>query len=66
MPHLDVFLCNYEEAYRLSDEDEPEKTANVLLSRGPKAVIVKLGGKRLLVRIKQFLWNDNRRDCTRY
>ena len=43
MPFLDVFLCNDEEARRLSGEDEPDRAARALNSRGSKSVIVKLG-----------------------
>jgi len=43
MPFLDVFLCNDEEARRLSGEDEPHRAAMALNSRGSKSVIVKLG-----------------------
>jgi ribokinase len=49
MPHLDIFLCNQTEAGRLTGENEAEKAARVLRSRGAKAVIVKLGSKGCLL-----------------
>ncbi len=43
MPHLDVFLCNSEEARRLTGEELPHVAARMLYARGSQAVIVKLG-----------------------
>ncbi len=49
MPHLDIFLCNQTEASRLTGENDAEKAARLLRSRGAGAVIVKLGGKGCLL-----------------
>ena len=43
MPCLDVFLCNAQEALRLTGEKEYTTAAKKLLSYGPQVVIVKLG-----------------------
>ena len=43
MPYLNVFLCNLTEAGRLSGENDPFVASQILLSKGPEAVIVKLG-----------------------
>lgn len=45
LPYLDTFLCNQNEGWRLTGEQEAQKAAGVLRARGAKAVIVKLGGK---------------------
>ena len=42
MPCLDVFLCNAQEAHRLTGEKEYTAAAKKLLSYGPQVVIVKL------------------------
>lgn len=43
LPFLDVFLCNAEEARRLTGNDNPVEAAKSLKTRGSKYVIVKLG-----------------------
>ena len=43
MPYLDVFLCNAQEAGRLTGAMEHTAAAKKLLSYGPQVVIVKLG-----------------------
>ena len=43
LPFLDVFLCNAEEARRLTGNDNPVEAAKTLILRGCKYVIVKLG-----------------------
>jgi sugar/nucleoside kinase (ribokinase family) len=45
MPHLEFFMCNAFEAYRLTDEDDPKRAARALQARGAPNVIVKLGEK---------------------
>jgi sugar/nucleoside kinase (ribokinase family) len=43
LPHLDYFLCNQHESFRLTGETEPAQAAKVLRDRGVRNVIVKLG-----------------------
>ena len=43
MPHLDYFMANDHEAYRLTGETDPERAAGRLKERGARSVIVKLG-----------------------
>ena len=43
LPHLDYFIANDHEAFRLTGEDDPIKAADRLRSRGAQNVIVKLG-----------------------
>ncbi len=45
LPGLDVFLCNTQEAERITHEAEPEKAAEFLKNKGAKNVIVKLGAQ---------------------
>ncbi len=43
LPHLDYFIANDHEAFRLTDERDPARAAAFLRDRGAKSVIVKLG-----------------------
>lgn len=43
LPYLDYFLPSYEEAVELSGKTDPEEIADVFLTMGPKAVVIKLG-----------------------
>lgn len=43
LPHLDYFMCNAHEGYRLTGEKEYDLIANVLQQKGAKAILVKLG-----------------------
>ena len=43
LPHLDIFLCNENEAMRISGVDDPIRAAHALRQRGANTVIVKLG-----------------------
>ena len=43
LPHLDIFLCNAHEAWRLTGQRDPAMAARALHSRGGRFVIVKLG-----------------------
>jgi len=43
LPHLDIFLCNQNEGWRLTGEQDPHRAAHSLRDRGTPAVIVKLG-----------------------
>ncbi|MFC1996009.1 carbohydrate kinase family protein [Chloroflexota bacterium] len=45
MPHLDYFMANENEAYRLTGEKDPEKAAMVLRAQGAQNVIIKLGAQ---------------------
>ena len=49
MPHLDCFLCNAYEAFRMTDIRHPEQAARALRKRGAANVIVKLGEKGCIV-----------------
>ena len=48
MPYIDYITPNEDEGRFFTGEDDPEKMANVLLEKGVKNVIVKLGGKGCL------------------
>jgi sugar/nucleoside kinase (ribokinase family) len=43
LPHLDYFMANDHEAFRLTGEEDPIKAAEILRSRGAEAVVIKLG-----------------------
>ena len=43
MPYIDYFMPSIDEAKRIAEKDDPEEIANVLLSRGVKNVVIKLG-----------------------
>lgn len=45
LPHLDVLLCNQEEARTLTGESDPQAAAATLKGRGVPAVVVKLGAQ---------------------
>jgi len=45
MPHLDYFIANDHEAFRLTGEEEFQKAALQLKERGAKNVIIKLGSE---------------------
>ncbi len=49
LPMLHVLLLSLEEARALTGEEKPEKAIEYVLSRGPKKVAVKMGGKGCLV-----------------
>ncbi|MBM3144006.1 MAG: carbohydrate kinase family protein [Chloroflexi bacterium] len=54
MPHLDHFLCNDYEAYRMTDIRDSKKAARALKARGATNVIVKLGEKGCWVESDSF------------
>jgi sugar/nucleoside kinase (ribokinase family) len=43
LPHLDIFLCNADEAMRITGFKDPRLAARSLLDKGTKSVVVKLG-----------------------
>ena len=43
MPHLNVFFCNANEAWRLTGEELPDRAAQALRTHGAQSVIIKLG-----------------------
>jgi sugar/nucleoside kinase (ribokinase family) len=45
LPHLDYFIANDHEAFRLTGEVDPMKAAEILRERGARSVIVKLGAE---------------------
>lgn len=45
LPHLDIFLCNEHEAWRLTGKSDPKSAARILQERGGNTVIIKLGAK---------------------
>lgn len=45
LPHLDYFMCNAYESFRLTGEEDPIKAAATLMRRGASNVIVKLGAE---------------------
>jgi 2-dehydro-3-deoxygluconokinase len=45
LPHIDIFLCNDHEAWRLTGFEEPSGAAHHLRSRGARAAIIKLGAQ---------------------
>ncbi|TDB99108.1 carbohydrate kinase family protein [Actinomadura sp. 7K534] len=49
LPHVDHFLPNEEQAAEMTGHDDPEKAARALLARGPRTVVVTLGGAGSLV-----------------
>ncbi|MEU9871337.1 carbohydrate kinase family protein [Actinomadura sp. NPDC048021] len=49
LPHVDHFLPNEEQAALMTGEDDPEKAAAALLARGPRTVVVTLGGEGSIV-----------------
>jgi len=45
LPHLDFFIANDHEVFRLTGETNPVKAAEILRKRGAKNVIIKLGAE---------------------
>jgi sugar/nucleoside kinase (ribokinase family) len=45
LPHLDYFIANAYEAFRLTGEENPGKAAAILGERGARSVIIKLGAE---------------------
>lgn len=45
MPYIDYFMPSIDEAVCIAKEEDPEKIADVFVSRGAKNVIIKLGSK---------------------
>lgn len=43
MPYIDYFMPSIDEAKRIAEKETPEEIADVLLSRGVKNVVIKLG-----------------------
>ncbi len=43
LPHVDYFMCNDYEAFRLVDERDPVRAARAFKDRGARGVIIKLG-----------------------
>lgn len=50
MPYIDFIMPSIDEAVCIAKESEPEKIADVLISRGTKNVIIKLGSKGSFLR----------------
>ncbi len=51
LPRVDLLLLNDWEAYLLSGERDPGVACQVVQTRGPRAVVVKLGAQGALVRV---------------
>jgi sugar/nucleoside kinase (ribokinase family) len=49
MPHIDYFVCNAYEAFRMTGEQDPDKAARQLKEHGAGNVIIKLGEKGCLI-----------------
>lgn len=45
LPHVDVFLPSLEEARNLTGEEDPERIADFLLSRGVRVLVLKQGAR---------------------
>jgi len=45
MPYIDYFMPSIDEAVNIAKEEEPEKIADIFISKGVKNVVIKLGGK---------------------
>lgn len=43
LPYLDLFIPSYDEAKMIAGKEEPEEIADVLLSKGVKLAVIKLG-----------------------
>jgi sugar/nucleoside kinase (ribokinase family) len=54
LPHLDYFLANDHEAFRLTGESDPNKAAGYFQSRGAQNVILKLGATGCYVLSDEF------------
>ena len=54
LEHLDVFMCNAHEAYRMTKIKDPLLAAESLVKRGAHAVIIKLGEEGCWVESKEF------------
>jgi sugar/nucleoside kinase (ribokinase family) len=50
LPSVDFFLPNYDEARRLTGEDEPERQAACFNEAGAKTAVITMGGEGLVVR----------------
>ena len=55
LPHLDYFMANDYEAYRLTGESDPAKAADILREHGANSVIVKLGADGCFVLSDEFV-----------
>ncbi len=54
LPHLDLFMCNAHEAWRLTGLDEPSQAGSQLRSRGVDAVVIKLGAQGCWLDCEEF------------
>jgi sugar/nucleoside kinase (ribokinase family) len=54
MPHLDLFLCNAHEAWRITGEERPQAAAHALRALGAKSVIVKMGAQGCWLECQDF------------
>jgi len=54
LPHLDYFIANAYEAFRLTSEEPPQKAAVILRERGARSVIIKLGAEGCYVLSDEF------------
>lgn len=50
MPYIDFLMPSIDEAVLIAGQDEPEKIADVFMSKGAKNVIIKLGSKGSFLR----------------
>lgn len=51
LPHLDVFMCNEHEGWRITGQSDPHSIAKELRARGSDTIIIKLG--------KEGCWLEN-------
>ncbi len=49
LPYLDLFMPSYDEAVKLTGEEDPNRIADFFFDRGVKSVIIKLGSKGALI-----------------
>jgi sugar/nucleoside kinase (ribokinase family) len=54
LPHLDYFVANDHEAFRLTGEHDPVRAAGQLRERGARSVIIKLGARGCYARSDAF------------
>ncbi len=49
LPYLDLFMPSYDEAVKLTGEEDPNRIADFFFDKGVKTVIIKLGSKGALI-----------------
>ncbi len=49
LPYLDLFMPSYDEAVKLTGEEDPDRIADFFFDKGVKTVIIKLGSKGALI-----------------